>query len=301
MRRHPFHRLLSATLLGTAVAPSLSTAQPTAAPVVVRADWLQPRLREPGVALLHVANARAEYDAGHIPGARYLPFPSIAVSSGGLGTQMAPVAVLDSILESLGVTDDSHVVLYGQALAAARAFVTMEYVGLKGRVSVLDGGIDAWRESGRPISYDAAAPTRGSFTPHVDSSVVVDHAWIQARGAATRVKILDARAPEFYLGYSPGQMPRAGHIPHASNVPFSSLTTELTQLRDEGTVRKLFQGAAVAAGDTVVTYCHVGLQASLLYLSARRLGHVARIYDGSFEDWSKRPELPLTNRAAARQ
>jgi thiosulfate/3-mercaptopyruvate sulfurtransferase len=80
------------------------------------------------------------------------------------------------------------------------------------------------------------------------------------------------------------------------NVPFSSLTGELTTLRDELKVRRLFEGAGAAPGDTVVTYCHVGLQASLLYLSARRLGYAARIYDGSYEDWSRRTELPVIKR-----
>ena len=82
-------------------------------------------------------------------------------------------------------------------------------------------------------------------------------------------------------------------VPNARNVPFSSLTGELTRLRDEGKIRKLFAAAGVTKGDTVVTYCHVGLQASLLYFAARRLGFEAKVYDGSFEDWSKRPELPV--------
>jgi thiosulfate/3-mercaptopyruvate sulfurtransferase len=77
------------------------------------------------------------------------------------------------------------------------------------------------------------------------------------------------------------------------NVPFSSLTGELTSLRDEGRVRRLFETAGAAPGDTVVTYCHVGLQASLLYLSARRLGFAAKIYDGSYEDWSRNTALPV--------
>jgi thiosulfate/3-mercaptopyruvate sulfurtransferase len=88
-------------------------------------------------------------------------------------------------------------------------------------------------------------------------------------------------------------MPRAGHIPGAANVPFSSLTSEVTTMRDESRLRGLFEAAGAARGDTVVTYCHVGLQASLLYFNARRLGYAARIYDGSFEDWSRRSELPV--------
>jgi thiosulfate/3-mercaptopyruvate sulfurtransferase len=292
-----FLRRVSRGIVLVASVSASGHAQSSQVPVVVRGDWLQKRLRNADVVVLHVASSRGEYDAGHVPGARYVPFASLSVSSGALTTQMPPASQLDSLLESVGVSDRSQVVVYGQALSAARAFVTMEYVGLKGRVSVLDGGIDAWRESGRPVSNEAVQVPRGQFTPRVDSAVVVDHVWVQANSGNAGVALLDARAPEFYLGYNPGQMPRAGHIPNARNVPFSSLTTELTQLRGEGKVRSLFRDAAVAARDTVVTYCHIGLQASLLYLSARRLGHTARLYDGSFEDWSKRTELPLTNRS----
>jgi thiosulfate/3-mercaptopyruvate sulfurtransferase len=88
-------------------------------------------------------------------------------------------------------------------------------------------------------------------------------------------------------------MPRAGHIPGAANIPFSQLTGELTQLRDEPKLSRLFAAAGVKQGDTVVTYCHIGMQASLLYFAARRLGYNARIFDGSFEEWSKKAELPV--------
>lgn len=266
-------------------------------PVVVSASWLEKRFSKPDVVVLHVFNSRAEYDAGHIPGAIALPFASLTASAGGLSSQIAPIAQLDSLLEAVGVGDQSTVVVYGQPLGAARAFMTLEYLGLRGRVSVLDGGMDVWRESGRAVSLTPHEARRASFTPRIDSSVVADQAWVAANAGRPGIALLDARAPEFYLGYSPGQMPRAGHLPNARNVPFSALTGELNAFRAEAKVRKLFKAAAVAAGDTVVTYCHIGMQASLLYLTARRLGHPARLYDGSFEEWSRRTDLPLVNRA----
>ena len=134
---------------------------------------------------------------------------------------------------------------------------------------------------------------QGSFTPAVDSSIIADVAYVQGAADRKGVRILDARAPEFYLGLNAGQMPRAGHIPGARNIPFSSLTGELTTQREQGKIAKLFAQAGAAKGDTVVTYCHIGMQASLLYLAARRLGFDAKIYDGSFEEWSKKSELPV--------
>ena len=285
--------LVSALLVAPTLATRGAAQARGAAPLVVSGEWLASRLGAPRQVIIHTAPSRPEYDAGHVPGARFLPFSAYAVTLEGLSSQLAPLAQLDSALESIGLSDGDPVVIYGQPIPVARLLVTLEYLGLKGRVSVLDGGIDAWREAGRPVTTELPSVARGSFTPAIDSSIVADIAYVQGAADRQGVRLLDARAPEFYLGTSAGQMPRAGHIPGARNVPFSSLTGELTTLREEGKVRRLFAAAGVAKGDTVVTYCHIGMQASLLYLTARRLGYDARMYDGSFEEWSKRPELPV--------
>ena len=260
-------------------------------PVIVPAKWMDKRLNDRGVVVLH-SGTKTEYDAGHLPGARFLPFTAVALQSDGLSTQLPSPAYIDSLLESVGVSDGQHIVIYGQPLIAARTLVTMERVGLRGKVSLLDGGIDAWRESGRPVSFDATPVTRGNFTPQPFDNVV-DAAWITQNQTRPGIRVLDARAPEFHLGVSAGQTARAGRIPGARNIPFSSLTSELTTFRDAGKIRRLFEQAGVMKGDTVVTYCHIGLQASLLYTAARSLGIPVRIYDGSFEDWAKRSELPV--------
>lgn len=260
-------------------------------PVLVDGRWMERHLDDRGVVVLH-AGTRTEYDAGHVPGARFLPFTSIALQADGLSTQLPSPAHIDSVLESVGVSDGQHIVVYGQPLVAARTLVTLERVGLRGRVSLLDGGIDAWRESGRRVAYDTVRAPRGTFTPQPFDNVV-DAEWITRRGRDAGVRVLDARAPEFHFGLSAGSTARPGRIPGARNVPYSSLTSELTTFRDVGKIRRLFEQAGVQRGDTVVTYCHIGLQASLLYTAARILGHPVKVYDGSFEDWAKRAELPV--------
>lgn len=287
------HLLLAAVFGGSFATWSENTLAQLPAPLVVTGEWLAGHLTTPHQVIIHAVASKAEYDAGHIPGARMLVSSSYAVTRDGLSSQLPPVATLDSIVESLGVNDGDRVVIYGQPLPVARLLVTLEYLGLKGKVSVLDGGIDAWREAARPVTTDTVQPTTGTFTPAVDASIIADVAYVQGAADRKGVRILDARAPEFYLGTSAGTMPRAGHIPGARNVPFSSLTTELTLQREQGKVARLFAQAGVAKGDTVVTYCHIGMQGSLLYLAARRLGFNARLYDGSFEEWSKRSELPV--------
>lgn len=292
--------LLAALLTITTRLPAQARAAERV-PLLVDGAWLSRHLTDAKQVIIHAAQGRPEYDAGHIPGARLLLFTTYAPQLDGLSTQMAPVAQLDSALESLGVNDGDRLVIYGQPIPVARLLVTLDYVGLRDRVSILDGGLDSWRDAGRPLSREApAAVARGSFTPNVDASVIADIGWVSANTDAPGVKILDARAPEFYLGYSPGSMPRAGHLPGARNVPFSSITGELTQLREAPKLSRLFAAAGVREGDTVVTYCHIGMQASILYLAARRLGYRPRIFDGSFEEWSKRSDLPLVVEADKR-
>jgi thiosulfate/3-mercaptopyruvate sulfurtransferase len=95
-------------------------------------------------------------------------------------------------------------------------------------------------------------------------------------------------------------MPRPGHIPGAVNVPFSSLI-DGTKIKDEAALREIFTAAGVKAGTEVISYCHIGQQGSLVWLAARMLGFEARLYDGSFEDWSGREDLPVVNPAAAKK
>lgn len=262
------------------------------AQVLVTHQWLAPRLKDANIVVLHVAQGRPEYDAGHLPGARYFPLSVLSSQIDGLNAQLAPMAQVDSALEAVGVSDGQYVVLYGQPLLAARAFMSLERYGLKGKVMILDGGVDKWRDAGRAVSREDVSVARGRFTAALADNVV-DAPWIVANGSRAGTKVLDARLPEFFLGLSPGATARAGHIPGATNLPFSYLTSELTTMRQPGRIRALFAQAGVAAGDTVVTYCHIGMQASLLYFAARSVGIPAKLYDGSWEDWAKRSDLPI--------
>ena len=96
-------------------------------------------------------------------------------------------------------------------------------------------------------------------------------------------------------------MPRGGHIPSALNIPFSSLVEESNnKFKSAETLSQLFNTAGVKQEDSVTTYCHIGQQASLLYFVARYLGYDTHLYDGSFEDWSRRTELPVVKSADAK-
>lgn len=281
-------------LLG--VLASAAAASAARAPTFVSTDWLARHLHDPGLVVLHAAQQRSDYDAGHVPGARFVPWSAFAVARDSLSVELPEPAAFDSLLEAAGVSDDSRIVITGGPVTTlSRLFVTLDWFGAGDRTSLLAGGGDAWREEGRPLARDSAVVAPGHVTPRIAAARVVDAAWIEAHAAvpADRVTIVDARAPEYYEGLSSNRDPRNGRLPGAGNVPFHWLTAELGRFRAPRDLARLFAHAGVERGDHVVTYCHIGVQASVAYVAARSLGYEVSIYDGSFQDWSRRTELPV--------
>jgi thiosulfate/3-mercaptopyruvate sulfurtransferase len=289
------HRLvLAASFLALLASPAAAKRAPT----LVSTEWLARHLADPGLVVLHPASQRADYDAGHVPGARFLAWSSFTGPRDSLSTERPAEAKLDSLLEAAGVSDDSRLVLAGGPVTVqSRLFVTLEAFGLGERLSLLDGGIDAWREEGRPLSRDSVAAAPGRLAPRPDAARIVGAEWLDAPagGGAPRVAVVDARTPEFFQGLASNNNPRAGRLPAAGNVPYSWLTGELGRFRAPRDLERLFARAGVERGDRVVTYCHIGVQACVAYVAARSLGYDVALYDGSFEDWSRRSALPVAS------
>jgi thiosulfate/3-mercaptopyruvate sulfurtransferase len=295
---HLPHRLTLAAAL-VAGLPALAAAQGAKfdAPLV-STQWLSEHLNDPSVVVIHLAGARRDYTAGHIPGARFLWINDIAPSTPDLNTELPKLATLDSLLESLGVSDDSRVVVYAPTVStlAARVYMTLDYLGFADRAAVLDGGLNAWKAEGRSITTEAPQVKRGKFTPHVRSDAVVNASFVKANINKPGIRILDARTPDFYNGTPAGMgsmYPRQGHIESALNIPFTTLTDSTGKMKDRATIAALFSTAGVQASDKVVTYCHVGQQGSLLFLAARYAGYTPSLYDGSFEEWSPMQDAPV--------
>ena len=290
----PFVTVLAAAAAIT-VAPRAVYAQgATFDAPVVSSQWLADHLNDPNVVVLHLAFSRREYTSGHIPGARFLWFNDVAPSTPDLSTELPSVARLDSLFESLGVSDNSRIVVYGATVTplVARVFVTLDYLGAGDRTAVLDGGFNAWKAEGRSVSTETPKVARGTYTPRVRSDAVVDARFVKANVNAPGIRILDARTPNFYSGEGGGG-PRPGHVESAKNIPFVTLTDSTGRMKDRATLASMFSSAGVQPSDRVVTYCHVGQQASLLFLAARYAGLKASLYDGSFEDWSSRDDTPV--------
>jgi thiosulfate/3-mercaptopyruvate sulfurtransferase len=269
--------------------------------MIVSTAWLQDHLKDPGLIIFHVSGNRREYKEGHIPGARFLWTTSLTYTDPDLTLELPSLTQADSVLRKLGVSDGVKIVLYfdnGNVTSTTRVFLTLDYLGLGDRVSLLDGGLDVWKAEGRPLTAEIPSFDVGSFTPSATRDVVVSCDWVRENLKNSRVTIVDARGAQFYSGMS-GGMPRAGHIPGAINIPFTSLVDSTNKLKDPSTLRAIFQQAGVKPGSTIVSYCHIGQQATVVYFVARYLGHEAHLYDGSFEEWSGRKDLPIENPSSA--
>ena len=263
--------------------------------LLVSTDWLARHHTDQDLMILHVGRDRLGYDRGHVPGARFLPMSAIVVTRDGLPNELPPVAVLDSVFESVGVSDGSRVILYGDPLAAARAFFTLDYLGHRG-TALLDGGIESWTGSGAPVETASPVVKPGIFTPHPVAALVPDAAAVEQRLGRLHVTLIDARPAPEYSGATAGEgIDRPGHIPGAASIFWkTTLVSDADpRLKPAAALGEPFLGAGAAAGDTVVAYCRTGVQASFAYFVARYLGHPAMLYDGSYQDWSHRPALPV--------
>jgi len=269
--------------------------------LIVSTEWLGKHLEDDTLVLLQVGE-KDEFTAAHIPRAQLIQTADISTPRGqGLTLEMPPVDQLKATFEKLGISDKSRIVIYfgkDWVTPTARVFLTLDYLGLGNRTSILDGGLPAWRAENRPVTAEVVEPKKGTLTPHPNTKLIVDAVWVKNNLSDPNVRILDARAPQFYTGAEKGRMPRGGHIPQARNIPFSSLVEESSnKFKSPTALKELFTQAEVKPKSSVATYCHIGQQASLLYFVARYLGYDAHVYDGSFEDWSNRAELPVEKSA----
>jgi thiosulfate/3-mercaptopyruvate sulfurtransferase len=262
--------------------------------MLVSTEWLAGHANDRSLVLLHVARERADYDAGHIPGACFVPWGELVVTREGIANELPPVADLQRLFARCGVSDDSRIVLYGDrlVLSATRAWFTLDYLGLGGKAALLDGGLEKWRAEQRPVSKEEPAARTGHFTPHIrpDALVMIeqmrDLAWVAANVPSPEPLILDVRPPAEF---------RAGHIPGAVNVywPQTLTSKEMPTLRPLAEIQQMYQAIGVAPGRTLVTYCNSGVQATQTYFVLKLLGYEVRLYDGSFSEWSQAKDAPV--------
>jgi thiosulfate/3-mercaptopyruvate sulfurtransferase len=299
---------LLATLVLTFPEPDLALAAGSPREtLVVSTAWLAQHLKDPDLVLLHVGD-KAEYDKAHIPGAQLVSLQDISVSDqsgNGLRLEMPTNELLREKLMALGISDNSHVVVYfGQDWFSptTRLLFTLDYAGLGDRSSLLDGGQRAWTRAAQPVTAEVPAARSGTLSPLKTRPIIVTKEYVRENLGKPGQAVVDARDAGFYDGVKTGggmdHPHRPGHIAGAGSFPFSEIADVNLVLRATDELKARLDKAGVKPGDTVIGYCHLGQQATAMLFAARTLGHKVLLYDGSFEDWTRFAEYPVANPAA---
>ncbi len=261
------------------------------APLLITPTQLDSLRAQRELVVLQVGSP-AQFTSGHVPGARPVALSDVSTPrvAGALTLELPDTPALEQWARSVGITNHSRIVVVpgtDTLQSATRVFLTLAFMGFADRTSLLNGGVRAWKDAGKPLDTGEAAAiaaTTGPLRIVRDSSIVAVMADVDVATRESSTAIVDARLPQFYAGQG-GGYPRPGHIPTAVNVPLS-LVSENGLFKSNEELRALFAHAGVKPGDSVITYCHIGQQATLLWFVARQLGYNARMYDGSFQEWS---------------
>ena len=273
---------------------------------LVSVDWLAANLTDPGLRIADVRwslsgpAGRERYANGHLPGAVFLDADRELSSPGeGPGRHPVPAATrLGTVLGRAGIGDEHVVVAYDDAggSIASRLWWLYRHFGHEAGCAVLDGGIGAWTDAGHALTREVPVHPEASWTPGERGDDLVGTDAVAAMLGGETL-LLDARAPERYRGETEPIDPRAGHIPGAVSAPFAENVGNDGRFLPADALRAKYE--ALGAGRRpVVAYCGSGLSATHDLLALTLAGFEdARLYEGSWSDWSSDPSRPVATGA----
>ncbi len=295
--------MIRIALLISLLIPGLAKTQVAEPQVLASGAWLQANLERADLVILHVSDTPDGYGQAHVPGARLFLTDWFMWNGGtGMGAEFRPWDRIEAALEQAGVSDGSTVVVYGESpLQAARLWMTLDVLGAGTSMPLfLDGGLQLWREEGRPLTAELPNVPMGRVTLRPDPTRLVDAEWVLARLGHEDLALVDARPDNEYTGADGGLggQVNPGHIPGARQLFWENLieSRERPRFLPLEELATLFSAAGAGPDDTVVTYCQVGLRASAAYMVARMLGYPVRFYDGGWRDWGGRRDYPVMPR-----
>lgn len=278
---------------------------------LVSADWLQAHLNDPALRLFDVTvhlrpatpgpyrveSGRADYDAGHIPGAAFLDLAAdLSDPASPLNFTHLSADRLAGALGRAGIGDGSCVVAYSSStpMWATRLWWMLRAAGFE-NAAVLDGGLSAWKAAGRALetgscAYAPTAPPRLAER----AGAWADKADVLAAIGDSGVCTINALAAGVHSGEAATNYGRKGHIKGSVNVPYAGLVDYMGRYVDDARLRELFEAVGALHRPRVICYCGGGISATMDALALTRLGHTSvAVYDGSMSEWSRDPALPM--------
>ena len=276
-----------------------SSVQPKLRPeMLVTTAWLAENLSEPDVIVLCINSTPEFYTKGHIPGARQIKLGDIAITRDGIPNELPSVEVLQRVFAAAGVSNSSRVVLYGERynLLAARAYFSLDYLGVAARVALLDGGLEKWTAERRPLSTEISQAKTATLAVSPRPEILIDTKTMRelSQKKPGIVTLVDARPTKEFTGEQRSEdVAKAGHIPGAKGLYWMDMlvSRENPILKPEAELRRMYSALNAKADQPLVTYCRTGMQSSFDYFVAKYLGYDPSMYDASFFEWSKN-DLP---------
>ena len=272
---------------------------------LVSTEWLHAHLKDPDLRILDGSyylpqmgrDPRAEYDAAHIPNARFFDIDDVSDHGSDLPHMVPPVEKFMSRMRAMGVGDGHQVVVYdGMGLfSAARVWWLFKLMG-QNNIAVLDGGLPKWQAEGRPVEDLPPVIRDRHMTVRRQNHMVKDVTQVSAASKLGDYEIIDARSPGRFRGEEPE--PRAGlrpgHIPGSKNVCFKDLLNADQTMKNPVEIRQIFEAAGVDFNKPAITTCGSGVTAAVLSLGLERIGKTDHsLYDGSWSEWGMFPTVPV--------
>jgi thiosulfate/3-mercaptopyruvate sulfurtransferase len=274
---------------------------------LVSTEWLEAELGAPNLRVVDATaflpgsgrNARAEHEAGHIPGAVFFDIEEISDLDSPLPHMLPPAHKFASRMQTLGIGDGNRIVVYDHSPlhSGARVWWMLRTFGAH-HVALLDGGLQKWTAENRPVEDKARPHRHGHFTAAFDGNAVVDKA--QVLGLVDQ-EIVDARPAPRFAGEAADPRPgvATGHIPGSKNAPQSEYFNADNSWKRGDALRAVFDTAGVDLARPMVTTCGSGVTAAVILFGAHLLGKDdVRLYDGSWSEWGADPATPKAKGAA---